>query len=81
MRTREASESCWYPTIDEESIAIDFVVVAWYLELGWMQRLADVMHPCPVEDCRDIEPKRRKCVAEGLNELNRYVANDPKMRR
>ena len=39
------------------------------------------MHPCPVEDCLDIEPKRRKCVAEGLNELNRYVANDPKMRR
>ena len=47
VRTREASESCWYPTIDEESIAIDFVVVAWYLELGWMQRLPMSCIPAP----------------------------------
>jgi hypothetical protein len=46
-----------------------------------MQRLADVVGACPVDDCRDIESKRRKCVAEGLNELNSYVADDPKMRR
>src|SRR6185295_6246461 len=54
VRTRETRESCWYPALDEESVAIDFVVVAWCLQLGWMQRLADVVCPCPVDDCSDI---------------------------
>jgi hypothetical protein len=68
------------PTIDQESVAIDFVVFAWCLQLGSMEHLADVVGRCPVDDRCDIESKARECVAKGLDELNCHVADHTKMR-